>query len=172
MKYTSELPYPCIDDLDINIQYGQILLSNIGGLHSKMNTISLFTYNHIIIDDSWHELSEVFQNIAMVEMKHLQIFAKMCYLLGVDPRLWDCHDDFLEYWSPGYNVYPRHMKPMLENAILQKQNAITHYQQQIDCIDEPIIQKMLKRILIDEELHMKILRCYLKQYIQKNHISK
>lgn len=168
MKYASELPYPCINDLDINIQYGQIILSNLGGLHSKMNTITLFLYNHIIIEDSWKELSDAFQKIAMIEMKHLQIFSKMCYLLGVDPRLWECHNDFLEYWSPGYNVYPKHIKSMLENAIIQKQNTISSYQYQIDSIDDSIIQEMLKRILLDEEIHVQILCSYLKQYTEKN----
>lgn len=165
MKYKCDSPYPSIQDLDINLQYGYMMLSNLGGLHSEMNAVSLYHYNHVILDEDWEELADVFMHIAMVEMEHLDIFAKMCLKLGVDPRLWDCQDDFLEYWSPGYNVYPKQIHVMLENAILQEQNTIDMYRHQIDCIHEPIIQKMLNRIIEDEKLHVDILTSYLSKYL-------
>lgn len=105
-----------------------------------------------------------------MEMIHLDIFAKMCCRLGVDPRLWDCQNDFLEYWSPGYNIYPRQIPTLLENAIIQEQNTITTYNYQIECIDEPIIQESLKRIIQDEQLHVEIFQHFLKLYHQQHHL--
>ena len=99
-------------------------------------------------------------------MHHLEIFADMCTHLGVDPRLWDCQNDFLEYWSPGYNVYPRQMNIMLENAIKEEENTIRIYQSQIACIDEPIIQDVLNRIILDEQLHIHIFQELLDEYNQ------
>lgn len=168
MKYQCDSPYPSIQDLDINLKYGYMMLSNLGGLHSEMNAVSLYHYNHVIINEEWNELADVFMHIAMVEMEHLDIFSKMCLKLGVDPRLWECQDDFLEYWSPGYNVYPKQIYTMLKNAIFQEQNTIDIYRYQIECIDEPIIQNMLKRIIEDEKLHIKILQYFLKLYCEKN----
>lgn len=167
MKYTLDIPYPSIQDLDTNIEYSQIILSNLGGLHSEMNAVSLYFYNHIILENQWPKLSRAMNQIAIVEMKHLDIFARMCYKLGADPRLWDCHQDLLEYWSPGFNVYPRQIHTLLENAIIQEQNTITNYQYQMSCIDEKIIQDMLKRIIMDEQLHIEIFESFLQDYYKQ-----
>lgn len=163
MKYYIDMPYPSIDDLDVNVLYGQMMLSNLGGLHSEMNAVSLYFYNHVITEDAWPELAQAMHGISLVEMHHLEIFAEMCFRLGVDPRLWDCQNDFLEYWSPGYNVYPRQVNTMLENAIIQEQKTIDIYQNQISCIDEPVIQSMLQRIILDEQLHVEIFKRFLKE---------
>ena len=167
MKYKLDEPYPSLDNLGVHVKHGHILLSNLGGLHSEINTFSLFFYNSIILEKRWPSLSHVMKEICLVEFEHLEIFARMCYQLGVDPRLWDCQNDLLEYWSPGYNIYPRHIDTMLSNAILQKQNTMTIYQYQISCIDDPIIQDVLKHIIEEEQMHVHILETYLKKYHQK-----
>ena len=77
MNYKLDIPYPSIKHLDINLEYGQMMLSNLGGLHSEMNAISLYHYNHVITEPIYEELSDAFMHIAMVEMEHLDIFAKM-----------------------------------------------------------------------------------------------
>lgn len=165
-RYAVDLPYPSIDDLDINIEYGQILLSNVGGLHSEMNAVSLYFYNSIILKE-YPKIQKIMEQISIVEMHHLKIFAQMCFLLGVDPRLWECQNDYLEYWSPGFNIYPRHLQQLLENAIIQEQNTISIYHHQIDIINEPIICNMLKRIILDEQLHVEIFQQLLNDYLEK-----
>lgn len=57
MNYTLDIPYPCVDNLDVNTTYGQMMLSNLGGLHSEMNAVTLYFYNHIILQQSWKELA-------------------------------------------------------------------------------------------------------------------
>ena len=146
-----------------------MILSNVGGLHSEMNAVSLYFYNNVIMENSWKDLSIAMHEISIVEMHHLDIFAKMCCKLGIDPRLWDCQNDFLEYWSPGYNVYPRQIQTMLENAIIQEQNTIDIYQYQISCIDEPVIQNVLQRIILDEQLHIQIFEKFLNEYNSRFH---
>lgn len=169
-EYTLDLPYPPINELDVNLEYGQIMLSNLGGLYSEMNAVSLYFYNQVILEQAWPKLSEAMYAISVVEMHHLHIFGQMAYLLGVDPRLWDCQNDFLEYWSPGYNVYPRQINTLLENAIIQEKNTIEIYQQQIQCIPEETIQNILRRIILDEEHHVKIFEYFLNEY--QTHIKR
>lgn len=168
MEYKLNTPYPSLKELDINQYYGQIMLSNLGGIHSEMSAVSLYIYNYVVLSKEWPELSHAMMAISIVEMHHLDIFAQMCFHLGVDPRLWDCQNEYLEYWSPGYNIYPRQIHTMLENAIIQEQETISIYEQQILCIDEPIIQNMLRRIIEDEKLHIEILQYFLNEYLNKN----
>ena len=174
MEYILNTPYPSIDKLDVNVTYGQIMLSNLGGLHSEMNTVALYFYNSVILEQLWPDLSIAMKQMSQTEMKHLDIIARMCSRLGVDPRLWDCQNDFLEYWSPGYNVYPRQIHSLLENAIIQEQNTITTHQYQITCINDPLLQKILKRIIMDDQLHIEVFENFLKQHYQqkKHNLSK
>lgn len=166
MKYNINKPYPKIENIQENQQYGRILLSNLGGLHSEMGAVSLYFYNHIILKKVWPKLSEAMEKISIVEMYHLDIFAHLIYALGLDPRLWDYQQGYLQYWSPGYNVYPCQIQSLLENAIIQEQKAIEIYQQQIICIQDFQIQKILQRIIEDEQLHIEILNQFLYEYLQ------
>lgn len=168
MNYFINKPYPEMTDIKENPQYASLMLSNLAGLYSEMNAVSLYFYNHVILKDIWSELSVAMEKISIVEMHHLDIFAHLAYHLGADPRLWDCQQGCLEYWSPGYNVYPSHLKSLLENAIIQEQNTIAIYQQQITCIKERTIQKILHRIIEDEKLHIQIFEYFLNEYLQNS----
>lgn len=168
MNYFINKPYPEMTDIKENPQYASLMLSNLAGLYSEMNAVSLYFYNHVILKDVWPELSVAMEKISIVEMHHLDIFAHLAYHLGADPRLWDCQQGCLEYWSPGYNVYPSHLKSLLENAIIQEQNTIAIYQQQITCIKERTIQKILHRIIEDEKLHIQIFEYFLNEYLQNS----
>lgn len=168
MNYFINKPYPEMTDIKENPQYASLMLSNLAGLYSEMNAVSLYFYNHVILKDVWPELSVAMEKISIVEMHHLDIFAHLAYHLGADPRLWDCQQGCLEYWSPGYYVYPSHLKSLLENAIIQEQNTIAIYQQQIACIKERTIQKILHRIIEDEELHIQIFEYFLNEYLQNS----
>ena len=126
MNYFINKPYPEMTDIKENPQYASLMLSNLAGLYSEMNAVSLYFYNHVILKDVWPELSVAMEKISIVEMHHLDIFAHLAYHLGADPRLWDCQQGCLEYWSPGYNVYPSHLKSLLENASYGELIEITH----------------------------------------------
>ena len=167
MKYTLDIPYPSTHKLENDIHYGEMILSDLGGTYSKMNTISLYFYNHIILEKQWPKLSNAMEKVCVVKILHLKFLSKMCFQLGVDPRLWECQNDSLNYWSPNFNVYPQKIDIMLENAILQEKKTINHYQQQISQIDNQIITDMLQRIILDDELHIKIFETFLQQYSTK-----
>ena len=107
------------------------------------------------------------EKISIVEMHHLDIVAQLAYQLGTDPRLWDCQQGYLEYWSPSYNVYPCHLQSLLENAMIQEQQTINIYQKQIHCIYNQTIQKILYRIIEDEQLHLQIFESFLNEYNAK-----
>lgn len=49
MNYLINKPYPKIQNIQPNPQYASMMLSNLGGLHSEMNAVSLYFYNHIIL---------------------------------------------------------------------------------------------------------------------------
>ncbi|MCD8028902.1 MAG: hypothetical protein LUF02_09665 [Erysipelotrichaceae bacterium] len=75
--------------LNINPKIGRLLLKDIGGINSKMNNVSLYFYNMILTKETNPELSQLFRQLNLEEMKHIELLADICYQLGVDPRLWE-----------------------------------------------------------------------------------
>ena len=48
MNYFINKPYPEMTDIKENPQYASLMLSNLAGLYSEMNAVSLYFYNHLI----------------------------------------------------------------------------------------------------------------------------
>ena len=67
-------------------KYGLMILDNVGGMDSKVSTISLYMYNYIIIDDSFRELKTLFLDMAKDEMKNdvQRMYGTMSRLRGCD----------------------------------------------------------------------------------------
>ncbi len=147
--------------LNINSQSGRLLLKDIGGLNSKMNNVSLYFYNMILTKETDPNLSQLFRKLNLEEMKHMEQLADICYQLGVDPRLWDIQNDLLQYWSPGYNIYPRPIHKMIENMINNEEKLINIMQSQISMLDEPIIIDIFQQIIEEDKIHICTLKARL-----------
>ena len=163
--YASDKPYPAIQIERQNPSYARAMLDNMGGRNSEMTAISLYVYNGLI-SECEPALSEAFQKISMVEMHHLRIFGRLAFALGENPRLWGIQGAHKVYWSPGYNQYPSQLKPLLLNAIRGEQEAIQKYEKQIKSIYDECIQNILRRILLDEEIHLTIYKKLYDTYIR------
>ena len=137
---------------ELNRQLFTILNSIYDGLY-----ITDGQANTILINRAYEEVSDCFYHINMVEMHHLKMYGELALRLGADPRLWSWQNRQRVYWTPGYNQYPREIKTLLTNAITGEKAAIRKYQSQAESIEDPHIVALLKRIILDEELHVEIL---------------
>lgn len=164
IRYASDKPYPKIKVERQNLSYARAMLDNMGGRNSEMNAVSLYIYNSLIAENE-PTLSEPFQKISIVEMHHLKMFGQLAYSLGENPRLWSVQGNGKVYWSPGYNHYPTQLKPLLLNAIQHEQEAIQQYEKQTRWIYDECICAILKRIILDEEIHLKIYKNLYDTYI-------
>ena len=141
--YSSDAPYPPIKAESGNPAYARVMLDNIGGSNSEMSAISLY-------------VSAVFHKVSIVEMHHLEIFGKLAQQLGEEPRLWTQHGCKKIYWSPSYNQYPGDLRTLMRNVIDGEKAAISKYQHQISYIRDENITENLRRIILDERLHVEI----------------
>ena len=57
--------------------------------------------------------------------------------------------------------YGRMVRQMMQNNIAGEQEAIRQYRKQIQIIQDCHIQEILKRIILDEELHIELFKKYL-----------
>ena len=156
-------PYPPVKITERNRLYGQMMLDNMGGQNSEMTAVSLYLYNNLLIDEDEH-LSNIFRSISIVEMHHLHIFGQIARLMGEHPRLWTHRKNRMQYWTPAYNNYYVELKPLLQNALNSERDAVRKYQAQCEQIRDIHIVKCLERIIVDEELHIKLLISLLEKY--------
>ena len=124
-------------------EYGLMILDNVGGMDSKVSTISQYMYNYIIIDDSFRELKTLFLDMAKDEMKHLNILMTLALTLNMNPRWWTCLNDQCCYWSPSYLNYSRQITNIIINALE---------------IDDPKIISILNQIIYDNKKHITLLK--------------
>ncbi|MDO4333384.1 MAG: ferritin family protein [Eubacteriales bacterium] len=166
-SFADSSPYPPLRVECPNPGYAAEMLSNIGACSSEMSTISLYIYNSTILTDRCQELSQIFHKIAMVEMRHLDIFSHLAHMLGADPRLWTCSGKRPCYWSPACNRYPTQTESLLKNALQGEQDAILNYRRQAEQICDAYVVDMLNRIILDEQIHVQIFRELLAEQMQR-----
>lgn len=165
LSFSSELPYPSIEIKEKNSFYGKCMLDNIGGANSEMSAISLYFYNNLI-SSTYPDVSYIFHKVSIVEMHHLELFGKIALELGEDPRLWAycnrCSNHC--YWTPNYNQYPTILSALLKHAIQNEHAAIQKYESQILQIKDCCIIENLKRIILDETLHIELFETLYKEH--------
>ena len=163
---TNPMPYPEVCVKEPNIKYARAMLDNIAGSNSETSAVALYFYNQLVTSHET-EISKVFHDICITEMRHLEIFGSLALQLGENPRLWTYTGQNLVYWTPGYMSYPLELMNLLEFSIESEREAIKKYEQQIRWIADPNIIANLKRILVDERRHVQALTQLYEKYSRR-----
>lgn len=152
-KYKAEAPYPPIQVNCPNLTYAHEMLSNMADIASEMSDISRYFYISVVTQEHYRWISTCFHHISIVEMHHLKIFSELALQLGEDPRLWYGQNN-KNWWSPSYTDYPCKLCALVAESINSEKKAINKYSKQANGIHDIHIVKNLKRIILDEEIHL------------------
>lgn len=88
-----------------------------------------------------------YKYITIVETTHLELLGNLILTLGVNPLFYSYETS--QYWS-GYNPdYQLTLNQILQSDIQGEREAIAHYNQIINSIDEKSIQALVQRIILD-----------------------
>jgi bacterioferritin len=157
IRYINPEPYPTVEVEGPNFDYANLILSDMGGANSEMSAVSIYIYNHFITK-SEENLSSVFKQIAISEMRHMDILGELALLLGAEPRLWEKSFLGMRYWTPAYLTYNTQREAILEQAINGELEAISKYRLHMEKIGDKYVQANIARIIKDEEVHIEILK--------------
>ena len=171
IAYQAATPYPPIRVSECNPQYAAAMLDNMAGQVSEMSAVGLYFYDNLLTTDL-KEVTDAFHQISLIEMHHLDIFARLAMQLGENPRLWAHmgHSGRYVYWSPanlryppihppegGCTLPPASLRLILSQAIEEEQRALSKYMKQTSWILDRNICDSLIRIAADEQMHLEIL---------------
>ncbi len=160
MKVKLDIPYPEVKVEEKNPYYADLLSEDYAGRTSETTATLLYSYQHFNTFDSNEEFSKIIEEIAIVEMKHLEMLGKTIKLLGKEPIYKTCEASRGDcvMWTASNIDYSTRLKEMLEVDIREESKAIKIYESHKKLIKDKYIKNMLDRIILDEKRHLEIFK--------------
>ncbi|MDR2753811.1 MAG: rubrerythrin family protein [Oscillospiraceae bacterium] len=161
--YQMKIPYPAVKTAGPNIAYARMMLRNIGSRNSETSSCMLYLYDRAVTT-AYPEISNVFEQIMHTEEIHLDLFSQAAFQLGADPRAWYVPGGRAQYWSPAALRYTTVLRPLLQNALALERATIAEYELQIQKTQDEGLLQLLRRVLLDESMHVEIFRSLIASY--------
>ena len=154
-----DLPYPNIDDVGVDKKSASIISPSFSGGHGELNATLQYVYHHFNFNEQKDEESaEILMGIAVAEMKHLEMLGELLAKLGADPiytRFPPYKNDFYTAATVSYSKTPR---KMILDDVLAEMLAIKDYSKMLVELENEKVCAVIRRIMLDEELHLKVLK--------------
>jgi bacterioferritin len=153
----SREPYPEIKVERKNPYYARLLSAAYAGQESELAAVLLYSHGALASRGNCPgELEGALSCIAAVEMRHMKILGELILLLGGDARY------ILPNGRASINTaaLPCAYAPemIIRNSIAGEEAAIRLYRELIRSINDECVRAVLKRIILDEEEHLKLFR--------------
>jgi len=156
------LPYPEIDIKEINLNYVKMIKKCYCGLYSELTLVNQYNYQQLIIDPY---LKTIFKEISKVEEEHLNILGNIIIALGGDASYTISKKNKTFYWNSKFINNDTSLKNILINNINNELEIIKEYRKIASIIENESIVAILNRIILDEELHIKVFNIIYKNEI-------
>lgn len=152
-KYKVDKTYPTVKVDHLNDYYASLLMDDYASYDSEYTAISQYVFGHVLASDP--EIADTFLGVGIIEMTHLDMLADVILDLGVYPKFTGGEG---EVWNSSFVPYGHSTKERLQLAIKAEYGAIAQYRDHICKIKDKDIDDLLERIILDEELHIKIFK--------------
>ncbi len=155
MKYYVDMPYPKVQVERKDINLAEKLLNLYAGEVSEDVSVHTYIYQMLVLEDN-QDLKKIFHGIAVVEMHHLAILGLLIKELGLKPLFGGVKNQKL-IWFSGKDVqYNKSIKEMLITDIKIEEETIAGYEEIMKTTTDENVIHILKRIILDERLHIEI----------------
>lgn len=155
---TADTPYPPIRVIGKNPRWacliGQVLRSKDG----EMTAITSYLYQHWTLPPCYQSIRDITYRIAQVEMHHMDILGSLTVQLGGLPKF---AVDACSSWNGMAVDYSTNIRHVLLENLSGEQAAVNTYGSLAKEITDPYVQQILKRIAMDEQVHV----CIFKQLL-------
>lgn len=159
-----DLPWPDIQVRSQNQIYANLLSADYCGATSEMSAITQYINNENRLSGRNCPLARTILGLAMAEMMHLQKLGELIFLLGGNVDFVARHPNGKNVmWTPGYLNIPENRRKMLMADIEAERSAINQYRMHVKVISDDCVNRVLERIIKDEEYHIMILQELLKE---------
>lgn len=158
LEQTKKIPYPEVKNVPANFAYAKMLYEDFAGEMGELSAIAQYVYEHIGVKEK--EIKDIMLQVAMEEMRHLDMVGELIKALGGRPIYVDSSGDS---WESKYLKYRfLSLEDMMKYNISTEEKAIQGYEKAIKNTNHTSIKAMLDRIVQDEKAHIKIFEALIK----------
>ena len=156
---TASRPYPPVKVTRRNPRYAEMIVPALRAQSSELTAITTYIYQNWIFLQKYSSLAETIEKIAKVEMHHLQMLGTLVTLLGGDPKF---AEDTCQCWTGNAPDYTQNIRDAMKDNVEAEEAAARFYLETASKIQDQSVCAVLNRIAMDEKIHAKIFRRYLK----------
>jgi len=156
-----DLPYPPIKTEGKNLYFASLLTNDYAGAVSEMSAVTKYSFQHAVTTD--RRTAEIMKCISLVEMRHLGFLSEIIRDFGGNPRIAVQSGCSTVFWSARYIAYDTDPRTYLRGNLSDERAAIASYRSRISQIDDRFVGKLLARIILDEENHIRIFSLLLEE---------
>ncbi len=155
MRYSIDIPYPEIKVEKKDIELAKKILNLYAGEISEDTAIHNYTFQMMIMHAN-EERKKILKEVAITEMHHLEILGLLIEKLGLTPFFVGVQNGTTKWWNGEFVTYEKEWKKMLLDNIGLEELAIQNYEKIIEETEDENVKYILKRIILDERLHIEI----------------
>lgn len=148
-----------------NPYYANLLRDSYSGRDSEFTKICQYLYHHFVISEINQDIADILYNIAKVEMKHMEMLARLIIQLDGDP-IFKAGEESKSYWKSDYVYYGINIYDMLRKNLSNEYKALRHYEENLLIIQDNYIKDVLKSIMDDERIHIELLNSIINEYFR------
>lgn len=158
-----ELPYPELQVTGQNLKYANLLTMDYCGGVSEMTAITQYINHESRMSGQRCALAKVILGIAMAEMIHLQKLAELIWSLGGSVDFVARQQNGQQrMWTPSSVKTSDNIEKMIQQDIEGERGAIQQYKMHMQMIQDIHVNRVLHRIIQDEEYHIMLLQAVVK----------
>ncbi|MFV0497321.1 MAG: hypothetical protein ACK5L0_03995 [Candidatus Fimivivens sp.] len=155
-------PYPAAKANAENERYACIIRNGFAGRESVLTAMMTYLYQSIYFGACDDDLREMLAAIALCKMFHLRLLGELLMSLGSNPKYFCCMPPNVScgtWWAaqPVNVAYSKILSDALNADIELEKASIDEHKNTINYVDDEGIRTLLKRIVMDEKYHLKML---------------
>ena len=148
-------PYPELVNIQEDANTVAILKNLANGRAGEIVGVMQYIYQSVVADKGYEQIAEIFEEIGVVEMMHLDMLMHAISLFGGIPKYDDAQGHF---FNTANMIYPLKLKDMLDLNIRAETMAIENYKIAISRVQNQSLKMLFERIIEDEERHLSIFK--------------
>lgn len=148
-------PYPEIENATTDMQTVAVLKNLAFSFTGELEAVLTYIYQSVIANKTHKQIANIFEEIAIVEMEHLDMLMNAITAFGGVPKYEDCNGTM---FTTKFINYTQKLNEMLNNNIVAETTAIKDYTQAINHVSNKSLIALFERIMKDEKRHLEIFK--------------
>ncbi|MBQ3116688.1 MAG: manganese catalase family protein [Clostridia bacterium] len=164
-----QLPYPSVESFSPDYKSACVIAPSYCGIHGELDAILQYVYHGFYFNKIGDkQTADVMIGIAMCEMQHFEMLGSALLKLGIDPTFTKQPCIRSGAYNTSYISYSKSPVKMLIDDITGEMVAISEYEKTCERLQNEEVGALIKRIILDEQLHVKVL----KERLEEQNVAK